>query len=140
MSNLAVRLTTPDLNGITEWVVAWGTLFAVSAVGSLAFIAVMGTYLRISNRWFKMHDNEAYSARRSGDNRHFARLRISPDGTLSCYIVAITETGSGWAKALRTGGQLPPPSVAPPQLLETRFRTQPNQPPESGRPSEHRQI
>lgn len=122
-SNLAVRQTTVNLSGVTEKLVAWGTLLAVSAIGSVAVIVALGIYLRISNQWFKMHDNEAYSAKRSGDNRHFARFRITPDGALTCYIVAITETGSGWAKALRSNGDLPPASTASPRLLDVRFKT-----------------
>lgn len=125
-SNLATRITTVDLVGLTEQLVAWATLFAVSAVGSVAVIVILGIYLRISNRFFKMHDNEAYSAKSSGDNRHFARFRITSDGSLTCYIVAVTKTGTGWARALRSNGQLPPESTAAPRLLDVRFKTNPN--------------
>jgi len=101
-------------------------MFFMSVLGCLFVVAILGVYLRISNQWFKMHDNEAYSAKHSGDNRHFARFRISPDGALTCYIIALTETGSGWAKALKSGGELPPNSTAPPQLLDVRFKTSTN--------------
>ena len=87
---------------------------------------MLGSYLRLANRRFRMHDNESYSARASGDNRHFARFRISPDGSLSCFVIALPRTGSGWLHGLRHGGPLPPASASDPELIDVRFRASPN--------------
>lgn len=123
LTNLAVRRTT-GIDGSTTS--AWLTVVVMAALVAVASIIVLGSYLRLANRQFRMHDNESYSARHSGDNRHFARFHIAPDGTLSCYLIAFRRTGEGWAKALRTGGQLPPAGTSSPELIDVRFRTGPN--------------
>jgi hypothetical protein len=104
----------------------WATLAAAAAAASVMSIVVLGSYLRFANRRFRMHDNEAYSARPSGDNRHFARFRIGPDGSLSCYLIAIRKTGRGWAEGFRSGDPIPPESSSTPELTTVRFRTPPS--------------
>lgn len=108
-----------------SWLPTWLILLGVAAVASVLVIIVLGTYLRFANQQFRMHDNESYSAKHSGDNRNFARFRISPDGTLSCYVIAFRYTGSGWADALRAGRGVPPSGATDPELINVRFRTKP---------------
>ncbi len=120
-ANLIARRT--DGSGL-----AVATVMVVSAlVAAVASVVVVGTYLRFANRQFRMHDNESYSARHSGDNRHFTRFRISADGSLSCYLIAFRDTGHGWAEAFRSGTDLPPPSASEPELIDVRFRTGPSE-------------
>lgn len=101
----------------------WLVLIAVAAVAAVGVIIVLGLYLRFANRQFRMHDNESYSARHSGDNRHFARFRISPDGSLSCYVIAFRRTGGGWFETLTGTGDGLPVSASDPELIDVRFRT-----------------
>ncbi|MEM7272863.1 MAG: hypothetical protein AAF547_07280 [Actinomycetota bacterium] len=126
VGNLMVRRVA-GVDGSTA--ATWLTLTAVAAAVGVASIVVVGTYLRVANRQFRMHDNESYSSRHSGDNRHFARLRITPDGTLSCYLIAFRHTGRDWAKAIRRGEALPPDGTSRPELIDVRFRTAPNERP-----------
>ncbi len=118
--NLAVRRLA-DSTATT-----WAVLLGSAVVAAIASIVVLGSYLRFANRRFRMHDNETYSARHSGDNRHFARFRISEDGSLSCYVIAIRRTGTGWAEALRQADAAPPESTSGPELIDVRFRTRPS--------------
>ena len=123
--NLAVRATTAGLGGLSSTVVAWLTLIGAGALAAVGSIVVLGSYLRFANRHFRMHDNESYSARHSGDNRHFARFRITPDGTLECFVVAIRRTGSDWVSSLRADRPGPPSDMSPPELINVGFRVEP---------------
>ncbi|MEM7324589.1 MAG: hypothetical protein AAF531_15980 [Actinomycetota bacterium] len=107
--------------------VTWLILVAVAAGAGVLAIVVLGSYLRFANRQFRMHDNESYSARHSGDNRNFARFRIAPDGSLSCYLIAFRHTGSRWADAFRSGSPVPPEDTSDPELINVRFRTAPSE-------------
>lgn len=111
-------------------VATWGTLLAAAAAGAVTSIVLLGSYLRFANRRFRMHDNETYSARHSGDNRHFARFRIAPDGSLSCYMIAIRRTGAGWAETITEHPPSPSRSASQPELIDVRFRTPPADRPE----------
>ncbi len=126
LGNLAVRRTSDDLLGFGSFAVTWLTLSGAAVLGAVASIVVLGSYLRFANRQFRMHDNESYSARASGDNRHFSRFRISPDGSLSCYVIAVRRTGTGWADSLRTPASTPPADSSEPELINVRFRTAAN--------------
>ena len=127
LGNLSVRGTTGSVEGFASTVVTWLTLGGAAIVGGVASIVVLGSYLRFANRQFRMHDNESYSARHSGDNRHFSRFRISPDGTLSCFVVAFRRTGTGWVQSLQTDQAGPPSDSSPPELIDLRFRTTANE-------------
>ncbi len=119
VGNLVIRRIPDSSIGV------WAALAGTAIVAAVASIVVLGSYLRFANRRFRMHDNETYSARHSGDNRHFARFRIDQDGSLSCYSVAMRQAGSGWADALANDGVVPPPSASKPELIDVRFRTAP---------------
>lgn len=121
LANLALRRTGGSLPAAVV------ITAAAAVIGAVASIAVLGTYLSVANRQFRMHDNESYSARHSGDNRHFVRFRISPDGTLFGYVIALRRTGREWAEGLRGEGPVPPPSASKPELTDVRFRTKPSQ-------------
>lgn len=132
IGNLLVREASPDdlgAPGVDElsWLTTWAILSGVAVATGVLVIIVLGTYLRFANQQFRMHDNESYSAKHSGDNRNFSRFRISPDGTLSCYVIAFRYTGTGWADAIRTGGPLPPAGASNPELINVRFRTKPSE-------------
>ena len=126
LGNFSVRRTTGGLDGFASTAVAWLTLAVAAVLGGVLSIVVLGTYLRFANRQFRMHDNESYSARHSGDNRHFTRFRITPDGTLSCFMVAFRRTGTGWVESLQRNVPSPPADSSPPELIDVRFSTTPN--------------
>lgn len=128
--NLMVRRVLDSMQDGTSAVataaVTWAVLVVAAVAGAVVSIIVLGTYLRVANRQFRMHDNESYSARASGDNRHFARFRITPDGALSCYVIAFRHTGSGWFESLAEDPSKPPESTSEPTLIDVRFRTSPS--------------
>ncbi len=125
VGNLAVRVTAGGSDGMAATIVATLTLAVIATLAGVASIVVLGSYLRFANRQFRMHDNESYSARHSGENRHFSRFRVGEDGSLSCYVIAIRAPGRDWASAFTDGDSLPPPTSTDPELIDVRFRTPP---------------
>ncbi len=128
--NMLVRMVADRMpeqtSAMASEVATWAVLLVAAVLSAVASIIVLGTYLRVANRQFRMHDNESYSARASGDNRHFARFRITPDGSLSCYVIAFRQPGDGWFESLATDRTQPPASASEPTLVDVRFRTHPS--------------
>jgi hypothetical protein len=54
---------------------------------------LVGMYLFVSLQWFGRHANEAFSALRIGDYKHWLRLVIDAAGDLTVTTIAIDRTG-----------------------------------------------
>jgi len=63
----------------------------VAVCGGILSATIMGLYLLISLKFFKVHWNEAFSALRIKNYKCFLRLRISPDGALTVWPVGLKK-------------------------------------------------
>jgi hypothetical protein len=87
-------------------------------VGSM----VMGLYLLISLNVFGRHSEHAFSALRIQDFKHFLRLHIESDGTLTIYPIKIDRVPRRWKE--RSGGtaetdsRVVPEESIRPELIE----------------------
>ena len=66
--------------------------------GSLSGAFLFGLYLLFSNRWFGMHDNEAFGSLQWADHKNFLRLHISKEG-LTIYPVAVEKVVKDWQQS-----------------------------------------
>lgn len=57
---------------------------------------IMGLYLLVSLNAFDRHSNEAFSALRIEDFKHFVRMHIAPDGQLRIFPVGIDRVPRKW--------------------------------------------
>lgn len=64
--------------------------------GGLAGSIVLGIYLFVSLRVFGRHANEAFSSLRIQDFKHWLRLRIDAEGTLTVHAIAIDRVPRRW--------------------------------------------
>ncbi len=96
-----------------EWVVSrfgYETVFMFVGgwvVGSL----IMGLYLLVSLNVFGRHSEEAFSAMRIEDFKHFLRLHVASDGTLTIYPIKIERVPRRWRD--RRAGDATPSRVVP---------------------------
>jgi hypothetical protein len=96
-----------------EWVVSrfgYETVFMFVGgwvVGSL----IMGLYLLVSLNVFGRHSEEAFSAMRIEDFKHFLRLHVASDGTLTIYPIKIERVPRRWRD--RRVGDTTPSRVVP---------------------------
>jgi hypothetical protein len=75
-----------------------------TAVNGLALFAggwvvgsfIMGVYLFVSLNVFGRHSNEAFSALRIEDFKHFIRMQITGDGTLRLFPIGIERVPRRW--------------------------------------------
>jgi Calcineurin-like phosphoesterase len=94
-------------------------------VGAGAWIlgsVLMGLYLLISLNVFGRHSQQAFSALRIEDFKHFLRLHIAADGTLTIYPIRIDRVPRGWRAPDATSGGSPsrlvPETALEPALIE----------------------
>jgi hypothetical protein len=83
----------------------------------------MGLYLLASLNVFGRHSNEAFSALRIEDFKHFLRLHIAPDGGLRIFPIGIERVPRRWKPVEAAGpedAQLEPddPRATPPVSIE----------------------
>jgi hypothetical protein len=96
-----------------EWVVSrfgYETVFMFVGgwiVGSL----IMGLYLLVSLNVFGRHSEEAFSSMRIEDFKHFLRLHVASDGTLTIYPIKIERVPRRWRD--RRAGDATPSRVVP---------------------------
>ena len=64
---------------------------------------ILGVYLFVSIRIFGRHGNEAFSSLRIADYKHWLRLRIGADGTLTLFAIAFDRVPRRWRAATRNG-------------------------------------
>jgi len=91
--------------------------------------ALMGLYLLISLNGFGRHSNEAFSALRIEDYKHFLRLHIGADGALRIFPIGITRVPRRWRPVPGAGpedAQLEPddPGATPPSSIEPAIAIQ----------------
>jgi hypothetical protein len=89
----------------------------------------MGLYLLVSLNVFGRHSNEAFSALRIEDFKHFIRLHIDGDGRLRIFPIGLTRVPRAWKPVPGAGPQdaqlepddaraTPPASIEPAILVE----------------------
>jgi hypothetical protein len=79
--------------------VRFGTVAVLVAAGGwIAGSIVMGLYLLISLNVFGRHSEEAFSALRIEDYKHFLRMHVAGDGTLSIYPIRIERVPRRWRR------------------------------------------
>ena len=89
--------------------------------GAIAGSMVLGIYLFLSLRVFGRHSNEAFSSLHIEDFKNWVRLRITPDGELSLYAMAIDRVPRSWRRDKRAGREhyaARDVHATPPRLLE----------------------
>ena len=98
----------------------------VFAGGWLVGASIMGVYLLVSLNVFGRHSEEAFSALKVQDYKHFLRLHIGVDGALTIYPIKIERVPRRWRD--RRAGETTPSRVVPdeplsPELIEAPIRT-----------------
>lgn len=107
-----------DGYGAAQFVVSAGLVFAG---GWVAGSFIMGLYLLVSLNVFGRHSEEAFSALKVQDYKHFLRLHIGRDGALTIHPVKIERVPRRWRD--RAAGDDTPSRVVPdapftPELIE----------------------
>jgi hypothetical protein len=94
----------------------------IFAAGYFVGAALLGVYLLISLNGFGRHANEAFSSLKVEDWKHFLRLKIGSDGTLTIFPIGIRRVARKWAEAPHgtSGSQYVPddPKATEPELIE----------------------
>jgi hypothetical protein len=88
----------------------WGDLAQVALGLSLLFFAgwlvsslIFGAYLLVAVNLFDRHGNEAFSALRIQDYKHFLRLHIRRDGALVIYPIGLPRVPRRWRTIVGAG-------------------------------------
>jgi hypothetical protein len=90
-----------------------GTL--VFAGGWIVGSAVMGLYLLVSLNVFGRHSQEAFSSLRIEDYKHFLRIRVRRDGSVTLFPVRVERVPRKWRD--RVAGDASPSAVQPAEPL-----------------------
>lgn len=111
LAHLATAVVGAIVTNPTASVVADGPSWATWATGVALFVGgwvvgsfLMGLYLLISLNVFGRHSNEAFSALRIEDFKHFVRLHIGADGHVRIFPIGIERVPRQW----RTVANAPP--------------------------------
>lgn len=111
-----------------NWLLPTQVLGSFVSAGLLVFAGswiagsvVTGLYLLVSLNLFGRHSEEAFSALRIEDYKHFLRLHVRADGALTLYPVKIERVPRRWRA--RAAGDASPSRVQPaeplvPELIE----------------------
>ena len=101
---LALLLTTRGFD------LGYGTISQLLLSGVITFTLggpvgafILGVYLFVSIRVFGRHNNEAFSALRIADYKHWLRLRIDANGVLTIFAIALDRVPRRWRAATRNG-------------------------------------
>lgn len=89
--------------------------------GYLAGPFIMGIYLYVSLNWFNLHHGEASSAMCVEDWKHFLRLKIDTDGSLTIFPIGIRRVAQDFRRAEPKDGTeswFVPNNGDEPQLIE----------------------
>lgn len=114
---------TTELMGLvyTSWLQLLLSGALTFVLGGVAGGVMMGGYLFVSVQLFGRHANEAFSALRIMDYKHFLRLRIDPRGALSIFCIGLERVPRNWKREFR-GGEATyaadDPRATPPQLID----------------------
>ncbi len=89
---------------------AYGSLAQLLLSGVITFVLggpvgtfILGIYLFVSIRLLGRHGNEAFSSLRIADYKQWLRLRITADGLLTIYALAIDRVPRRWREVTRNG-------------------------------------
>ena len=93
VANEALGLSSGVRNRLV-WVVCIALVCGIGGYFIGSFI--MGIYLFVSLRFFKRHDNEAFSALKIEDYKSFLRMKIDARGDLTIYPIKIEKVGRDW--------------------------------------------
>jgi hypothetical protein len=110
-----------SLDIVTRWLHTHGVVrAALAGVGTFAggWVAgsvLMGVYLLISVNVFGRHSEEAFSALRIEDYKHFLRLHVGPDGRLTIWPIRLERVPRRWRD--RGAGDATPSRVVPDEPL-----------------------
>lgn len=110
LRELGLRLATSladawPLVANSSWLQAAIVGLVLFAGGWVVGSFVMGLYLLISLNVFGRHSNEAFSALRIEDYKHFLRLHIAPDGALRIFPIGIARVPRAWKPVPGAGPQ-----------------------------------
>ncbi len=86
----------------------WAWLGAGSIVAAAALIALFVAGVQFLCRRMRLNDNLAFSVLSSPRYKHFVRLRLDPDGSLTAFVVGIDPIGRSWWKQIQRQAPLPP--------------------------------
>jgi hypothetical protein len=141
------RWTAGTIHGLAHvlavFLIGWGSAYAAVQVMGLPFRSIpqllvsgafifvggyfvgsflLGVYLLISLNLFGRHANEAFSALKVEDWKHFLRLKIASDGSLTIFPIGIRRVPRRWA-ASQSGASGPrflpnDPQATEPELIE----------------------
>lgn len=118
-----------QFRSISQLLLSGGIIFAA---GYLIGPVLLGLYLLISLNGFGRHGNEAFSALRVEDWKHFLRLQIGSNGTLTIFPIGIQRVPRRWAKNTAGAGgprYIPDdPEATEPELIEGPITLTPLQP------------
>ncbi len=115
---------------VTRMGLAYGSTSQLLCTGAMVFVGgwivgpiIMGLYLLISVNGFGRHSNEAFSSLKIEDWKHFLRLKIDTDGTLTLFAVGLRRVPRKWKRVGEPGERsciVPNDSAATaPQLIDT---------------------
>ena len=101
----------------------------IFGAGYLVGAVLLGVYLLISLNGFGRHGNEAFSALKVEDWKHFLRLKIGTDGTLTIFPIGIRRVARRWAETPpgTSGPRYVPddPKATGPELIEDPITVRP---------------
>jgi hypothetical protein len=80
---------------------------------------IVGVYLLVSLNVFGRHSEEAFSALRIEDFKHFLRLHVARDGSLTIYPIAIPRVPRAWRPRTEDDGTAS--ALVPEQPLDVRL-------------------
>ena len=97
---------------------AWWHFLVVPLIGGVLSTALFVGMVRWINNHIKANDTLAFSSAHLTRYKHFLRMCIGNDGTLSVYVVGLDPVGAGWFGALTTPEATIPPfdSAGAPRL------------------------
>jgi hypothetical protein len=103
---------------------------AMLAAGWLIGSFIVGVYLLISLNLFGRHSEEAFSALRIQDYKHFLRFHVKADGTLTIYPIKVERVPRRWRERRADEAGSTPSAVVPTeplraQLIEAPITLQP---------------
>jgi hypothetical protein len=118
----------------------WQFTLVALLVGAGAWVfgsVIVGLYLLISLNVFGRHSEEAFSSLRIEDHKHFLRLHVARDGSLTIYPIAIDRVPRDWhprPDSSHTPSRLVPDAPLDPTLIEPPIVV-PGLPTQDGRPA-----
>jgi hypothetical protein len=90
---------------------------AMLAAGWLIGSFIVGVYLLISLNAFGRHSEEAFSALRIQDYKHFLRFHVKADGTLTIYPIKVERAPRQWRERRPEEAPASPSTIVPAEPL-----------------------